>query len=193
MVASKQDSSNQFVPVLIFIQKLFEVRSVFPEFIKSELRNQRRPNTHKKLEEESQDQEEQQSVVHEPPRKRESSFSHLSSHGKGTFDRSKTEIVNLKDRHVEVTPDMELEALFEMLKLFSVQQEAFLPKNGNYVDAFSAYHVPYLEKLRRLLLPHSDRVINLNYLATILEMQFVFERSEGHRFARLRLIKLEEE
>lgn len=79
-----------------------------------------------------------------------------------------------------------------MLKLFSVQQEAFLPKNGNYVDAFSAYHVPYLEKLRRLLLPHSDRVINLNYLATILEMQFVFERSDGHRFARLKQIKMEE-
>ena len=127
-----------------------------------------------------------QSMIHEQPRKRESSFSHLSSHGKGTFDRSKTEIVNLKDKHVEVTPDMELEALFEMLKLFSVQQEAFLPKNGNYVDAFSAYQVPYLEKLRRLLLPHSDRVINLNYLATILEMQLVFERAEGHRFARLR-------
>lgn len=80
----------------------------------------RRPNTFKKAEEDSVKEIEEQSVIQDPPRKRESSFSHLSSHGKGTFDRSKTEIVNLKDRHVEVTPDMELEALFEMLKLFSV-------------------------------------------------------------------------
>ena len=86
---------------------------------------------------------------------------------------------------------MELEALFEMLRIFSVRQEAFLPKTANFAESFGAYYPPCLEKLRRLLLPNSDRVVNLSYLATVLEMQFMFERAEIHRFSRLRLNRLE--